>query len=170
MRNLTGLRSSLRILLFVAGSSLAFSAGAGATTWTDSGSAQSIVDIHSGADSSLRRQLRVATGVSSTPMGVASRFLIPTANDASDEVFWEGFELCGDGIVDAPTEQCDRSDLGGATCLTAGFTNGTLACDKTCHFDTSQCSGACPVSCMNNADCGVCGLCLTIGSTGICQF
>lgn len=170
MRNPTGRRNVLRTLLFIAGYSLAFSAVANATTWADGDSSKNIVNLHAGANSSLMRQLEVATGVSSAPMTGTSPFLVPTANDASDEVFWDGFELCGDGVVDAPTEQCDRSDFGGATCLTYGFTNGALACNKTCQVDTSQCSGACPVSCTNNADCGVCGPCITFGSGGICEF
>jgi len=49
---------------------------------------------------------------------------------------------CGDGVVGAG-EQCDRNDLGGATCVSQGFAGGTLACDPTtCAFDTAACWNA----------------------------
>jgi hypothetical protein len=47
---------------------------------------------------------------------------------------------CGDGVR-AETEQCDGTDLGGATCESLGYALGGLACDPaTCAFDTSGCS------------------------------
>lgn len=45
---------------------------------------------------------------------------------------------CGDGIVDLG-EDCDAGDLGGQTCTSQGFDNGTLACAPGCTFDTTQC-------------------------------
>jgi hypothetical protein len=47
---------------------------------------------------------------------------------------------CGDGIVNA-TEECDGTNLGGATCATipGGFAGGTLACTASCTRDTSGC-------------------------------
>ena len=51
--------------------------------------------------------------------------------------------VCGDGIRTG-TESCDGSDLGGATCITAGFYEPDgLACTPFCTFDTSQCKGRC---------------------------
>nr|HEX4314010.1 hypothetical protein [Kofleriaceae bacterium] len=48
--------------------------------------------------------------------------------------------FCGDGVAINP-EQCDGSDLAGATCASDGFTAGSLACDTaTCQFDTSACT------------------------------
>lgn len=53
---------------------------------------------------------------------------------------------CGNGVID-PGEQCDGSDLGGATCESLGFAGGTLACSGACTYDTSGCTSACvPVS------------------------
>jgi hypothetical protein len=47
---------------------------------------------------------------------------------------------CNDGILE-PGEVCDGDDLGGETCQTQGFSQGTLACNATCDgFDTSACS------------------------------
>jgi len=44
---------------------------------------------------------------------------------------------CGNGARDG-SEQCDGTDLGGATCASLGFTpDGTLACTSGCSFDTS---------------------------------
>jgi cysteine-rich repeat protein len=45
---------------------------------------------------------------------------------------------CGDGVVSAP-ESCDTSNLAGATCVSRGFTAGTLACSA-CAFDASGCT------------------------------
>ena len=45
---------------------------------------------------------------------------------------------CGDGAIGA-NEDCDGLNLGGATCVTAGFGSGTLACAPGCGFDVSGC-------------------------------
>jgi hypothetical protein len=51
--------------------------------------------------------------------------------------------VCGDGIRTG-NEACDGSDLGSATCLTAGFYNPDgLACTEFCTFDTTNCVGRC---------------------------
>jgi hypothetical protein len=51
--------------------------------------------------------------------------------------------VCGDGIRTG-TEACDGSDLGSATCLTAGYYNPDgLACSPFCTFDTTACVGRC---------------------------
>jgi hypothetical protein len=45
---------------------------------------------------------------------------------------------CGDGTRDEG-ELCDGDNLGGATCQSLGFTEGTLACADDCSFDVSGC-------------------------------
>lgn len=45
---------------------------------------------------------------------------------------------CGNGAIDAG-EQCDQSDLGGATCAGQGFAFGALRCGANCAFDTGGC-------------------------------
>jgi hypothetical protein len=52
---------------------------------------------------------------------------------------------CGDGNLDLE-EDCEPLDLGGVSCLSLGYTGGTLACSTTCSYDISGCSGS-----------GVCG-------------
>jgi len=48
-------------------------------------------------------------------------------------------EFCGDGIVNNG-EQCEPGMLGNATCASAGFVYGTLACNAgTCMYDTAAC-------------------------------
>lgn len=113
------------------------------------------------SSSSLRGELDTATGVSPAPIGVAPRNASALTANTADEVFWDGYEICGDGAVDSGSEQCDRSDLAGNTCITLSYGGGTLSCDKTCHFDTSQCSGTCLIACSTDNDCGVCGVCFT---------
>jgi hypothetical protein len=57
-------------------------------------------------------------------------------------VDWSGAgAVCGNNLIESP-EVCDGSDLGGQTCLSKGFTGGTLACNGSCSaFDTSSCTG-----------------------------
>ena len=46
---------------------------------------------------------------------------------------------CGNGTIE-PGEECDATDLGGATCESVtGLQSGTLACTNTCRYDTSDC-------------------------------
>ncbi len=47
---------------------------------------------------------------------------------------------CGDGIKEGTAEECDGSDLGGATCQSSGFYSGTLSCSASCTLDTSGCT------------------------------
>jgi len=47
---------------------------------------------------------------------------------------------CNDGVLDDSTEDCDGTDLGQATCASAGtYTDGTLACFGNCTFNTTGC-------------------------------
>ena len=45
---------------------------------------------------------------------------------------------CGNDIKEM-WEQCDGSDLDGASCVSQGFSSGTLSCATSCVFDTSSC-------------------------------
>lgn len=45
---------------------------------------------------------------------------------------------CGNGFLEG-AEQCDASNLNGATCVSQGFPYGTLACTASCTFDTTGC-------------------------------
>ena len=65
--------------------------------------------------------------------------------------------FCGDGVQESP-EDCDGTDLNGATCQSLGFDSGTLDCTASCTFDTSGCTGGgtCGVNkdpCTQNSDC-----------------
>jgi hypothetical protein len=132
----------------------------------------STLNLSAGDRSSLRRQLNMVTGV--TSMSARS------AQDAStlttvlpDEIFWYGFEVCGNGVIDNG-EQCDKTDLGGATCGSLGYPGGDLSCTHQCQFDRSQCAATCSLSCTIDADCGgpACGPCVTnicFGAFGAAQ-
>lgn len=52
---------------------------------------------------------------------------------------------CGNGILEREYgETCDGSDLGGATCSSAGFLFGSLRCSETCQLSyLSTCWGGC---------------------------
>ena len=60
----------------------------------------------------------------------------------------QGLRRCGDGSAQG-SESCDGSDLGGATCVTQGFTLGTLRCASGCTLDTSGCFAT---RCVDNGD------------------
>jgi hypothetical protein len=47
--------------------------------------------------------------------------------------------LCGDGFID-PSEDCEGSNLNSRTCITQGFTGGSLSCSSACTFNTSSCT------------------------------
>lgn len=47
--------------------------------------------------------------------------------------------VCGDGVVDT-AEQCDGSNLNGASCSSRGFAGGTLSCSAACEFEVSACT------------------------------
>lgn len=51
---------------------------------------------------------------------------------------------CGNGVLDAPGQDCDREEcdgtaFGGKTCASLGFRAGALACDVSCGLDTRGC-------------------------------
>lgn len=47
-------------------------------------------------------------------------------------------DICGNGIIETG-EQCDIGDLGGQTCVSLGFSSGSLSCKADCSFNTSGC-------------------------------
>lgn len=80
--------------------------------------------------------------------------------------------VCGDEVREG-WEECDRQDLGGASCSALGYGAGTLSCDPACEFDTSACSPApaCGDSSCNGlencSNCPMdCGNCQSIGGGG----
>jgi|GEM_PF-2182186 len=77
--------------------------------------------------------------------------------------------VCGDSKI-TPPEECEDTNLNGETCVSQGYTGGTLSCIPVdqiseCMFDKSNCfmcgDGACnspdesPINCP--IDCGTCG-------------
>ncbi|MFO0718491.1 MAG: peptidoglycan-binding protein [Candidatus Paceibacterota bacterium] len=51
--------------------------------------------------------------------------------------------VCGNGVVESG-EQCDGSSLAGASCLTQGFSSGSISCTSSCTLNTSQCLNSIP--------------------------
>ena len=58
--------------------------------------------------------------------------------------------VCGNGVKE-PSEACDGTDLGGATCVSQGCTGGSISCTGSCTLDKSACTG-CP-ACDNDGIC-----------------
>lgn len=51
-----------------------------------------------------------------------------------------GGPVCGNSLIESP-EVCDGTNLGGQTCVTQGFTGGTLSCNASCSaFVTTACT------------------------------
>jgi hypothetical protein len=48
--------------------------------------------------------------------------------------------VCGDGVINRPSERCDGNDLAGASCEGLGLGPGTLACTASCTLDTTGCT------------------------------
>lgn len=46
--------------------------------------------------------------------------------------------ICGNNVIESG-EQCDSGNLGGQTCVSLGFTGGTLSCNL-CNFNTNSCT------------------------------
>jgi len=65
-------------------------------------------------------------------------------------------DICGDGFRAPAGEDCEGSDLGGATCLTLGFDGGSLSCSTCCTYDTSSC-----LTCDDSANAPVLNGCLS---------
>ncbi|OGF61322.1 hypothetical protein A2662_00510 [Candidatus Giovannonibacteria bacterium RIFCSPHIGHO2_01_FULL_45_33] len=47
--------------------------------------------------------------------------------------------ICGDGVVNQSSEECDTTDLSGETCISLGYSRGTLSCTSSCKFDRKEC-------------------------------
>ena len=48
---------------------------------------------------------------------------------------------CGNGSIDSG-EECDGTNLGGASCTSLGYSGGTLSCYGTCAFNETACTTA----------------------------
>ncbi len=55
-----------------------------------------------------------------------------------------GVNVCGNGVVERPAEDCEGSNLHGATCQNQGYGPGTLTCDIACSYDTFGCASPSP--------------------------
>ncbi len=99
---------------------------------------------------------------------LAAGFFIAAENILADSeavVITVKILVCGDGVREG-WEECDNSDLGGASCASLGFGGGTVSCSPACEFNTSACvpapscgDGSCNGSetCSTcPADCGTC--------------
>jgi hypothetical protein len=81
---------------------------------------------------------------------------------------------CGNGILEAG-EECDGSDLGGATCSAVGCSSGAPTCTSSCTLDYSACTdcgggGACDFDglCEVGEDCTTCPSDCSSGSGATC--
>jgi len=69
-----------------------------------------------------------------------ARFVSSTGAVSDYFTVVKGGPLCGNGLKDTG-EECDQSDLGGASCTTRGCTGGALTCAATCVVDATACTG-----------------------------
>ena len=70
--------------------------------------------------------------------------------------------VCGNDVIEG-TEECDGTDLGGATCADQGCSSGTVSCTASCTLDFSACTSCGPVCgngiCEVGEDCTTCSDC-----------
>lgn len=78
------------------------------------------------------------SGTSSATLSAGITGNDPTASSMSSSDTTTAMSECGNGVIDGANE-CDGADLGNATCLTEGFSGGTLVCSGECTLDTSGC-------------------------------
>ena len=57
-------------------------------------------------------------------------------------------QACGNSLVEG-SEQCDGTNLAGQTCVSKGFSSGTLLCSSSCTFNTTSCINQTSQSCGN---------------------
>ncbi|MEK6945598.1 MAG: LamG-like jellyroll fold domain-containing protein [Nanoarchaeota archaeon] len=50
-----------------------------------------------------------------------------------------GSAVCGNNVVEG-TEQCDGTNLSSQTCISQGYTGGTLSCTSSCTFNVTACT------------------------------
>jgi hypothetical protein len=67
------------------------------------------------------------------------QYLAQCSDDTTAAANGTGLPACGNGALDSAGEQCDGTDLGGASCTSLGFPGGTLGCTAGCALDTSAC-------------------------------
>jgi len=81
------------------------------------------------------------TGLTLLPGSVypVRNFIISNEVYASTQEASTRSSVCGDGVKESG-EQCDGSDLAGASCTSQGYTGGTLSCSASCTFNTSACT------------------------------
>lgn len=72
-----------------------------------------------------------------------------TVSNCPSDCYGNG--VCGNGVIESG-EQCDGSNFGGKTCLTYGYTSGTLFCYSNCQANLSACSSGSGEICNNNVD------------------
>ena len=90
-----------------------------------------------------RATLRYGAACTSEPVSGFDQYLAQCSDDVvAASVMGGSLPACGDGSIDVPGEQCDGSDLGGASCASLGFAGGALACNGSCAFDTATCQSA----------------------------
>jgi hypothetical protein len=72
-------------------------------------------------------------------IGIFFAFLKISESNSSVSVSASVNPYCGNNILEFG-EQCDGTDLGGQTCVSLGYGGGTLVCNTSCIFDTSNCT------------------------------
>lgn len=83
---------------------------------------------------------KTATPIPTSTVSSSASGTTPTTSSPAKTPTPEASPSCGNGIIDAgEDEECDGTNLGGATCISLGNTGGTLVCDEDCLFDDTNC-------------------------------
>lgn len=97
-----------------------------------------------------------ATSMTTDPTTSMTTLETMTSSPTSDgETDSAGTPMCGDGVIDPESEQCDGSEFGGLDCGSFDFDGGMLVCDQ-CSITTAGCSDCvfgCPTMCSGADEC-----------------
>jgi hypothetical protein len=72
-------------------------------------------------------------------IGVLNQYSFVLASETATVQATIKITVCGNNIKETG-EQCDGTDLGGATCQSLGYSGGTLSCKPSCEYNTSNCT------------------------------
>jgi hypothetical protein len=108
------------------------------TSTTVASSTSTTTSTSTSSTSTTSTVVSTSTTLVSTSTTVASTSTTEVTSTSTTSTTATTIDLCGNNTID-PGEQCDGTDLGGATCVSSP--SAALLCTPECTLDYSQCPG-----------------------------